>query len=140
VNVARSVARLLIPAILLTAAIVRAEQQPDPPANSAQSSQASSVLNLALVPRPTDHPRVSRDLSQLWMAPDKRRVRTAAEANLATAIKFETEGSHAKALTLLSHPATAQQGPLASYVEYYKGLAQLHLGRAPRFRRFRLTS
>ncbi len=83
----------------------------------------------SIVLRPTDHPRLPRDLSQLWMAPEKGRVRTAAEANLATAITFELDGSHAKALTLLTHPATAQDGPLGAYVEFYKGLAQLHLGR-----------
>jgi soluble lytic murein transglycosylase len=93
------------------------------------ASPGSSVPNIALVLKPTDHPRVSRDLSQLWMAPEPGRARTAAQANLAMAIKLESEGSHAKALALLTHPATAQQGPLATYVEYYKGLAQLRLGR-----------
>ncbi len=93
------------------------------------AAATGSVTNLALVLKPTDHPRVSRDLSQLWMAPEPGRVRTAAQANLATAIKLESEGSHAKALALLTHPATAQQGPLAPYVQYYKGLAQLRMGR-----------
>ncbi len=65
-----------------------------------------------------------RELSQFWMAPDKGRVRTAAQANLATAIKFENDGDHAKALTLLTNPATKQDGPLAMYAEYYKGLAR----------------
>jgi soluble lytic murein transglycosylase len=136
----RPVERALFVAILLSECFVlRAEQQPDGVVNSSQASQASQVspvtnaamaANVALVLRPTDHPRVPRDLSQLWMAPEKGRVRTAAQANLATAIKFEADGSHAKALALLSHPATAQIGPLAGYVEYYKGLAQLHLGQA----------
>ena len=93
------------------------------------AAATGSVTNLALVLKPTDHPRVSRDLSQLWMAPEPGRVRTAAQANLATAIKLESEGGHAKALALLTHPATAQQGPLAPYVQYYKGLAQLRMGR-----------
>ena len=98
-----------------------------------QAQQAAdSTTNIALVLKPTDHPRVPRDLSQLWMAPEKGRARTAAQANLATAIKLEGEGSHAKALVLLTHPATAQQGPLAPYVEYYKGLAQLRSGTARR--------
>ena len=83
----------------------------------------------SLVLRPTDHPRVPRDLSQFWMAPEKGRVRTPAQANLATAVKFENEGSHAKALTLLMNPATKQDGPLAAYADFYKGLALLHLGR-----------
>ena len=70
------------------------------------------------------------ELSEFWMAPDKGRARTAAQANLATAIKFENDGDHARALALLTHPATKQEGPLATYAEYDKGLAALHLGRA----------
>src|SRR4029078_5782031 len=62
-------------------------------------------------------------------APDTRRPRTAAQANLATAVKFENDGNHAKALNLLLTPATRQDGPLVAYAEFYKGLAQLHLGR-----------
>jgi soluble lytic murein transglycosylase len=79
--------------------------------------------------RPTDHPRVPQDLSQFWMAPEKGRVRTAAQANLATAIKFENDGQHSKALALLTNPATKQDGPLTAYVDYYRGLALFHLGR-----------
>ena len=128
----RIVGRLLFAAVLLSACLVaRAEQQPDSVAGAAPAAQAlqsSPVSSVALVLRPTDHPRVPRDVSQLWMAPENGRVRTAAQANLATAIGFEADGSHAKALTLLSHPATAQKGPLGSYVDYYKGLAQMHLG------------
>ena len=79
--------------------------------------------------RPTDHPRVPVDVSMFWMAPEKGSARTAAQANLATAVKFEEKGEHTKALTLLLNPATKQDGPLAAYAEFYKGLAQLHLGR-----------
>ena len=92
----------------------------------------------------TDHPPVPRELSQFWMAPDTRRPRTAAQANLATAVKFENEGNHAKALNLVTNPATKQDGPLAAYAEFYKGIAQLRLGRAAdavtrRFDRYFLT-
>jgi soluble lytic murein transglycosylase len=119
------VRRVLLPALLLTATLVgRAEPQSD---GVAASGAAGPVVGGVL--RPTDHPRLPRDLSQLWMAPEKGRARTAAQANLATAIKFELDGSHARALVLLSHPATAQAGPLGAYLEFYKGLAQLHLGR-----------
>jgi soluble lytic murein transglycosylase len=132
---------ILLVAILLTVSPAgRAEPQfntgapediiPDATTNAAQASQASPVSNPGFVLRPTDHPRLPRDLSQLWMAPEKGRVRTAAQANLATAIMFEADGSHARALALLSNPGTAQGGPLASYVEYYKGLAQLRLGQS----------
>jgi soluble lytic murein transglycosylase len=94
------------------------------------ADETSSFTSAAVVLRPTDHPQVPRDLSEFWMVPDKGRVRTAAQANLATAIKFENDGDHARALALLTSPATKQEGPLATYVEYYKGLAELHLGRA----------
>jgi hypothetical protein len=82
-----------------------------------------------VVLRTTDHPPVPRDLSQFWMAPDARRPRTAAQANLAAAVKSENEGNHTKALSLLTSPATKQDGPLAAYADFYRGLAQLHLGR-----------
>ena len=90
---------------------------------------AADATLTPVVLRPTDHPPVPRDLAQFWMAPDSRRPRTAAQANLAMAVKFENDGSHAKALNLLVNPATRQDGLLASYAEFYKGLAQLHLGR-----------
>ncbi len=115
--------------VLALSASGRAQQATGGGATSSPATGPGSVTNIALVLKPTDHPRVSRDLSQLWMAPEPGRARTAAQANLAMAIKLEGEGSHAKALALLTHPATAQQGPLATYVEYYKGLAQLRLGR-----------
>jgi soluble lytic murein transglycosylase len=132
---ARGIARVSLPALALALSVSgQAQQGTDSASASSAGSPApgastGSVTNVALALKPTDHPRVTRDLSQLWMAPEKGRVRTAAQANLATAIKLEKEGSHAKALTLLMHPATAQQGPLGSYLEYYKGLAELRLGR-----------
>jgi len=93
----------------------------------ADDSPAPSLAPIVL--KTTDHPSVPRELSQFWMAPDSRRPRTAAQANLATAVKFENDGNHTKALALLTNPATKQDGPLAAYAEFYKGLAQLHLGR-----------
>jgi len=68
-------------------------------------------------------------LSQFWMAPEKGSVRTAAQANLATAVKFENDGEHTRALNLLNNPATRQDGVLATYADYYRGLALLHLNR-----------
>ena len=92
-------------------------------AQQLESTQAAVLL------RPTEHPRVPRELSQFWMAPERGRMRTAAQANLATAIRFENDGSHAKAYNLLVNPATKQDGPLSAYADFYQGLAQLHLGR-----------
>ena len=89
-----------------------------------------SLTSAAVVLRPTEHPRVPGELSQFWMVPDKGRAPTAAQMNLATAVKFENGGDHAKALALLTSPATKQEWPLSAYAEYYKGLAQLHSDRA----------
>jgi soluble lytic murein transglycosylase len=101
-----------------------------PPKGEHQVLAADDDATLApVVLRTTDHPPVPRDLSQFWMAPDTRRSRTTAQANLAAAMKFETEGNHTRALNLLTSPATKQDGPLAAYADFYKGLAQLHLGR-----------
>jgi soluble lytic murein transglycosylase len=112
--------------------------------SKAAQQQTSSLTSAAVVLRPTEHPRVPRELSQFWMVPDKGRVRTLAQANLANAVKLENDGSHAKALALLMDPATKQDGPLAAYAEYYKGLAQLHLDRAAEaratFRALRATN
>jgi soluble lytic murein transglycosylase len=94
------------------------------------AQQTSSLTSAAVVLRPTDHPRVPRELSQFWMVPDKGRVRTAAQANLAAAVKLENDGSHAKALALLTSPAMKQDMALAAYAEYYKGLTLLRLDRA----------
>ncbi len=127
-------ARLVVlPALVLTLSAAGGAQQATDnaggPSAAGTGGSVGSVTNIALLLKPTEHPRVSRDISQLWMAPDKTRVRSAAESNLATAIKYESEGSHAKALALLTQPATAQPGPLGAYVDYYKGLAELRLGR-----------
>ena len=122
---------MMMAAALFAATLVgRAEQQPQSETNTVPGVPGAArrlAPSAGVVLQPTNHPRLPRDLSQLWMAPEKGLVRTPAQANLATAIKFELDGSHAKALALLSHPATAQPGPLGAYVEFYKGLAQLHL-------------
>jgi soluble lytic murein transglycosylase len=96
----------------------KAQQEPT---DSASQSNATTLL-------PTDHPRVPRELSQLWMVPDKGRgVRTAALDSFVSAVKLEIEGDYAKALPILSQPSLLQ-GPLINYAEYYKALAELRLG------------
>ena len=100
------------------------------------AAQQSSDLVLA----PTNHPRLPSDPSQFWMAPDlsTRSAASAktrgAQADFVTAVKLEIDSNYAKALPLLSHSAV-EQGPLGSYAEYYKGLAELRLGRAADARR-----
>jgi soluble lytic murein transglycosylase len=104
-------------ALLLPAVSPRAQQAPAP------GDSGEPAL------RPTIHPRLPADLSQLWLAPVKARTpRTAAMNELTSAVKLEVDANFAGALPILSQPAI-QQGTLGGYAEYYKGLAELRLGR-----------
>ena len=95
------------------------------------SAQQPGDVSLPVVRlRPTDHPPVPTDASQAWMIPTKvHTTRTAALSAFITGVKLEDEGSSAKALPILSRPLPREH-PLSRYVQYYKGLAQLSLGRA----------
>src|SRR5262245_24830991 len=84
------------------------------------------VVSPALTP--TNHPRLPRDLSQLWMAPEPGRSITAAQNEFVKAVTLELDGNFAKALPIFEQPAL-RQGPLAFYAEYYADLALLRLGR-----------
>jgi soluble lytic murein transglycosylase len=102
------------------------------PAAAQQSS------DLALVP--TNHPRLPAEASQFWMAPAPSTRSGAparargAQADFVAAVKLEIDANYAKALPLLAQPGL-DQGPLGPYAEYYKGLAELRLGRAADARR-----
>ena len=61
-------------------------------------------------------------------------MRTPAQREFASAVKLEVDGDFAKALPILS-AAVAEAGPLGLYADYYKGLAELRLGRADEARR-----
>ena len=88
--------------------------------------------------KPTNHPRVPSDLSKLWLVPSAGdRTRTPAIDTFDKAVKLEVDANFTKALPLLSEfirgagapgAGDTQQGTLANYAEYYKGLAQLRLG------------
>jgi hypothetical protein len=54
--------------------------------------------------------------------------RANAANDLAAAVKLEVDGDFAKALPIVSQPAR-QQGTLGAYAIYYKGFAELRLGR-----------
>ena len=98
---------------------------PAPP----HAQQTAASLEREIVLKPTNHPRVPPDLSQLWFAPSASdKARSAAANDLATAIKLEVDGEFAKALPILSQPAL-RQGTLGPYAVYYQGFAQLRLGR-----------
>src|ERR1700738_1297842 len=83
----------------------------------------------AAVLKPTSHPRLPGELSQLWLAPVSHGVRTAALSDFAIGVKLEVDSNFAKAPPTSMHPP-ARQGVLAHYAEYYQGLAELRLGRA----------
>src|SRR4051794_28048060 len=100
--------------VVLLAALVAFVLTADPRAQQAAVAGAT--------PSPTNHPRLPRDLTQLWMVPARRPTApTAAQRDFNLAVKLEIEGSFTKALPMLQQPAM-KQGPLASYAEYYVGL------------------
>lgn len=83
----------------------------------------------AVVLRPTGHPRLPDDPSQFWMTPTNANTsRTAASNTFASAVKLEVDGQFARALPILSQQLLREQ-PLGEYVQYYKGLAELSVGR-----------
>ena len=99
------------------------------PVPRAQEPAAPVVLS------PTNHPRLPLDLSQLWLAPPTgRRTRTPLLDELASAIKQVGDGDYARALPVVSKPSL-RAGTLGMYADYYKGLAELRLGRADQARR-----
>jgi soluble lytic murein transglycosylase len=98
---------------------------------------AGSPSTVVLVP--TEHSRVPRDLGQLWLAPVPSAASSTARSTtssqgrvaldqLATAINLVADGQFAKALPILSQPSI-DRSPLGTYAEFYKGLAELRLGR-----------
>src|SRR5262245_16782336 len=111
---ARLLALTLITAVLLAA----------PPPHA---QQAAAAFDRGTELKPTNHPRVPVEISQLWYVPSASDKARAAN-DLATAIKLEVDGEFTKALPILSQPAL-QQGALGHYAIYYKGFAQLRLGR-----------
>jgi len=104
--------------VLTVAALVSAQA-------SGPVAQQTAVADRAVVLKPTNHPRLPADLSQLWYAPSKG---TAANKTLATAVKLEVDSQFSKALPILSQ-ASVQQGTLGPYAIYYRGFAELRLGR-----------
>jgi soluble lytic murein transglycosylase len=78
---------------------------------------------------PTNHPRLPRERSLLWLAPDAGLTDPpSASRELATAMRLVDRSEHTKALSMLSQPSV-QDGPLAEYAWYYAGVAERQLGR-----------
>jgi soluble lytic murein transglycosylase len=91
----------------------------------ADEPQAGTVLL-----QPTNHPKVSRELQNLWLVPDKGRssMPPLSSYELARAARMQAAGEYTKSLALLSGTAV-RQGPLSAYAEYYIAEAFLKLGR-----------
>ncbi len=114
-------AAALVTAVLGTAAV-----------SAAQSAGAPERQDVQL--KPTEHPRLPGDSSKLWMVPQKSNAaRSAALSDFAAGVKLEVASDFARALPIFSSPAV-QQGTLGAYAAYYKGLAELRLGRVEQAR------
>jgi soluble lytic murein transglycosylase len=87
----------------------------------------TTVARVAL--RPTSHPQLPADLSQLWLVPVGAASPSPALQDLGRAVALESSGQYEKALALLAQPSVAQSR-LGAYAALYKGNAELHLGRA----------
>jgi len=109
---------------VLALTIIAAVLLPAPP----RAQQPVAPIARDIVLKPTNHPRVSLDVSQLWLAPASATSRANAASDLAAAVKLEVDGDFAKALPIVSQPAR-QQGTLGAYAIYYKGFAELRLSR-----------
>ena len=111
-------------ALLIPAASIRA-QAPAVPGAPAGGD---------LVLKPTNHPRLPVDPSDVWLVPTRPVPRTAVVNEFVTAVKLEVDSNFAKALPILSQSAI-QEGVLGHYATYYQGLAELRLGRPADARR-----
>src|SRR5919198_4118701 len=99
---------------------------------AAQAANASDRQDVQL--KPTEHPRLPADSSKLWMVPQKSNAaRPPGLSEFAAGVKLEIASDFARALPIFSSPAV-QQGQLGPYAEYYKGLAELRLGRVEQAR------
>jgi len=118
---------------LCTLAVVAAVLAPCEGVRAQSQAQAPGGADVVL--KPTNHPRLPTDASQLWLAPAGRAtVRSAALNDFATGVKLEVDSNFAKALPIFLQPAV-RQGTLGHYAEYYQGLAELRLGRPSDARR-----
>ena len=105
-------------------------------APAAQSDDESLRAAAAVALVPTDHPRLSPDLKQLWFVPEAGQAASNV-AELAAAIESAEAGDYTKALPLLDR-VSAVRGPLGDYVAFYAGMSELRLGRpAEALRAFR---
>ena len=117
---------------LLIGLLILAPAAPAPHAQQGRPSGSSNNMPTGVtLLTPTPHPQVPRDLSQLWLAPDRGTAArsSSASSSLGALAKLTADGDYRKALSLASQPI-AKDGPLGQYAAYYAGVAQLRLNRA----------
>jgi peptidoglycan lytic transglycosylase len=118
-------------AAAFAAALLVSDVAPHAQQSAAPDGSADAVL------KPTSHPRLPAEASQLWMAPDaaaRAAARSPAVADFTQAVRLEVDNNFARALPILMQPSV-RQGTLGHYAEYYQGLAELRLGRQADARR-----
>jgi soluble lytic murein transglycosylase len=105
------------------------------PGATPRAQQALAPGGGDIVLKPTNHPRLPGDLSQLWLAPIAPAgsgragvARTAALNEFVSGVALEVDSNFGKALPIFMQPSL-RQGTLGHYAEYYQGLAELRLGR-----------
>lgn len=116
---------------LLIGLLILAPAAPAPHAQQGRSTGSSNDMPAGVtVLTPTPHPQVPRDLTQLWLAPERgAAARSSSATSLGNLAKLTADGDYGKALSLASQPI-AKDGPLGQYAAYYAGVAQLRLDRA----------
>src|SRR3954471_1141515 len=119
--------RLALTACALTLALCA-------PGATARAQTAPAAADPAL--KPTVHPRLPSELSQLWLVPSKAAgaARAGAMNEVAAGGKLEGHGQFVRAGPILMQPSL-QQGPLGYYAQYYQGFAEMRLGRPADARR-----
>lgn len=113
--------------IVAACAVVAA---PSPRAQQSRLSAAATDVAGLTVLTPTPHPPVPRELSELWLAPERGATSAATRAStmpLTTAARLVADGDYSKTLTLVA--PIVKEGPLGLYAMYYAGVAQLGLDR-----------
>lgn len=117
---------------LLIGLLILAPAAPVPHAQQGRPSGSSNDMPAGVtVLTPTPHPQVPRELSQLWLAPERgSAARSSSATSLGALAKLTADGDYSKALSVASQPI-AKDGPLGQYAAYYAGVAQLRLNRAP---------
>lgn len=110
--------RTLAVAILATLAVAVGHAQ--------QGKTGGEVAQAVTVLTATPHPPMPRELTQIWLAPDRTAARSATNATISSAARLFAGGDYSKAIAAVSQQ-TAQQGPLALYATYYTGVSQLRL-------------